>query len=146
MSLPTSRPVRPAASAAAAPPDEPPGPRARSQGLLVVPWISLKVSQSESIKGTLVLPKITAPDALSRLTTSESRVAMFSLKAGSPQVVGRPARSKDSLTVIGRPSSGPSTSPRARLASDASAALRAAAISSAMIALIAGLKDSTRDQ
>ncbi len=37
MSLPASNPVRPAASAAAAPPDEPPGTRATSHGLFVVP-------------------------------------------------------------------------------------------------------------
>ena len=37
MSLPSSSPVSPAASAAPAPPDEPPGCRVTSQGLLVVP-------------------------------------------------------------------------------------------------------------
>ena len=37
MSLPASSAVNPAASAAADPPDEPPGERAKSQGLLVVP-------------------------------------------------------------------------------------------------------------
>ena len=37
MSLPTSSGVRPAASAAAEPPDEPPGTRSKSYGLLVVP-------------------------------------------------------------------------------------------------------------
>jgi hypothetical protein len=37
MSLPASSAVRPAASAAAEPPEEPPGARDRSQGLLVVP-------------------------------------------------------------------------------------------------------------
>ena len=37
MSLPKSMPVRPAATAAALPPDEPPGPRDVSHGLFVVP-------------------------------------------------------------------------------------------------------------
>ena len=37
MSLPASMPVRPAASAAPEPPDEPPGVRERSHGLLVEP-------------------------------------------------------------------------------------------------------------
>jgi hypothetical protein len=37
MSLPSSRPVSPAASAAALPPDEPPGPHSTFHGLLVVP-------------------------------------------------------------------------------------------------------------
>ena len=46
MSLPASIPVRPAASAAAAPPEEPPGVRVTSHGLLAVPWIALKLCQS----------------------------------------------------------------------------------------------------
>ena len=37
MSLPSSSGVNPAATAAAAPPDEPPGVRVVSHGLLVVP-------------------------------------------------------------------------------------------------------------
>jgi hypothetical protein len=57
MSLPSSSAVKPAASAAAAPPDEPPGVRPGSQGLLVVPYTGLKLCQSASATGTLVLPK-----------------------------------------------------------------------------------------
>jgi hypothetical protein len=41
MSLPISPPARPAAIVAAAPPDEPPGVRVPSHGLLVVPKIGL---------------------------------------------------------------------------------------------------------
>ena len=41
MSLPISIGVRPAASAAAAPPDDPPGVRSRSNGLFVQPNTSL---------------------------------------------------------------------------------------------------------
>ena len=37
MSLPASKPVKPAASAAAEPPEEPPGVKFKSHGLLVVP-------------------------------------------------------------------------------------------------------------
>ena len=37
MSEPASKPVKPAASAAALPPDEPPGIRSKFHGLLVVP-------------------------------------------------------------------------------------------------------------
>ena len=42
MSEPSSRALRPAAMAAALPPDEPPGMRLRSWGLFVVPYLSLK--------------------------------------------------------------------------------------------------------
>ena len=41
MSLPNSSGVNPQASAAAEPPEEPPGVRAGSNGLLVVPKIAL---------------------------------------------------------------------------------------------------------
>ena len=41
MSLPSSKGVNPAATAAAARPDEPPGVRVRSHGLPVVPWTGL---------------------------------------------------------------------------------------------------------
>ncbi len=41
MSVPISKPVKPMATAAAGPPDEPPGVRSRSHGLLVVPNRSL---------------------------------------------------------------------------------------------------------
>ena len=39
MSLPSSRPVKPAASAAAEPPDEPPGVSSGFHGLRVTPWM-----------------------------------------------------------------------------------------------------------
>jgi hypothetical protein len=41
MSVPSSKLVRPVATAVAAPPDDPPGVRAGSHGLLVVPNSSL---------------------------------------------------------------------------------------------------------
>src|ERR1044072_6700078 len=47
---------------------------------------------------------ITAPAAFSRWTGTAFSVGHQSLKAGMPQVVGRPATLNDSFTVIGRPS------------------------------------------
>jgi len=144
MSEPASSPVRPAASAAAEPPEDPPGPRARSQGLLVVPWIALKLCQSASISGTLVLPKTMAPAASSRSTASASRRATLSLSAGSPQLVRMPATSKLSLIVIGTPSSGRPRAPLARALSAARALRLARAAASSMIALMRGLCAFTR--
>ena len=46
MSLPSSTGVSPEATAAAAPPDDPPTVRAVSHGLLVTPYTSLKVCRS----------------------------------------------------------------------------------------------------
>ena len=57
MSDPLSSAVSPAASAAAEPPDDPPGVRAVSQGLFVVPKRSLEVWKSASITGTLLFPR-----------------------------------------------------------------------------------------
>src|SRR5215470_17053894 len=75
MSEPNSSGTNPAASAAAEPPDDPPGVRDRSQGLLVVPYTSLKLCQSDKFSGTLVLPSMIAPAALSRCTTRASSCA-----------------------------------------------------------------------
>ena len=91
--------------------------------------------QSASATGTLVLPMITAPAAFSRWTATASSVGRQSLKAGMPQVVGRPATLNDSFTVIGRPSSG-RRSPRASAWSAAIAAWRARSKSRTTTALM----------
>src|SRR4029450_10435535 len=90
MSLPSSRAVMPVATAAAEPPDDPPGVRGGAHGLLVVPKIGLKVCQSPARVGVLVLPKITAPASRSRRTASASWSGTWS-HAGSPHVVRMPA-------------------------------------------------------
>ena len=72
MSLPSSSAESPAAIAAAEPPDEPPGVRAGSHGLFVVPKIGLWVCMSAVQVGVLVLPKTTAPAARSRATLMAS--------------------------------------------------------------------------
>src|SRR5262245_54462812 len=97
MSLPASSPVSPAASAAAEPPEEPPGVRATSHGLLVVPYTALKLCQSASIRGTLVLAKSTTPAPSRRSTASAFRPGRLSLSSGDPHVVGMPTTSYDSL-------------------------------------------------
>src|SRR5262245_22443930 len=91
MSLPTSPPVSPAASAAAAPPDEPPGVRAGSHGLFVVPKIGFVVCTSLASVGTLVLPKITAPAARRRATTTASASGTCVAIGVQPHVVRSPA-------------------------------------------------------
>src|SRR5215213_5446241 len=110
---PYSRNVIPADSAAAAPPEEPPGVRAVSHGLLVAPYSSLAVCpKSPSMKATLVLPMMIAPARLSRWTTVASQSATKSLKAGLPQVVCSPATLRLSLIVMGTPCSGLATGGR----------------------------------
>ena len=63
MSVPSSKLVNPHATAAAAPPDDPPVVRPRSHGLLVVPNSTLWVWKSADQVGALVLPNNTPPAA-----------------------------------------------------------------------------------
>src|SRR5436309_6881813 len=113
MSLPTSNGVRPAATAAAAPPLEPPVVRSRFQGLLVRPKIGLSVCRLIAIGGTLVLPSRIAPAPLRRAATVLSCVGRYSAKGGCPAVVRTPAVARQSLRVNGTPCSSPHDSPRA---------------------------------
>src|SRR5256884_6980072 len=124
MSLPNSRGVSPAASAAAPPPVEPPGVRLRSQGLLVRPYTGLLDCQSDSIWGTFVFAMTTAPAPFTRVVTGASCSDRKSFHVDMPAVVRSPRTLMDSFRVIGRPSSGAS-SPPARRASAASAPRRA---------------------
>src|ERR1039457_2247234 len=131
MSLPTSKPVRPAASAVAAPPDEPPGVRSGFHGFTVLPYTGLFVSQSASSVGTFDLPKTFAPARTKRSTARAFVAARVFLYSARPQVVGWPLRSKDSFTVIGKPASAPVFAPaRADARSKARARFRAASKSS----------------
>src|ERR687898_480755 len=142
---PYSRKLIPAATAAAAPPEEPPGVRAGSHGLAVAPKSSLAVCpKSPSMKATLVLPTTTAPARRSRRTTVASALATWSRKAGLPQVVWSPATSKLSLMVMGRPCSGPSWPPRVVASSAAAASARACSPRSSTTALSPGLTASIR--
>ena len=71
-SVPSAAEARPAATAAAEPPLEPPGVRCTSHGLRVTPNVGDSVNAVAISSGTCVLPRITAPAARSRRTTSWS--------------------------------------------------------------------------
>src|SRR5688572_25410972 len=60
-SVPTASGASPAATAAAAPPLEPPGVRARFQGFRLTPVSGLSVTPFHPNSGVVVLPTITAP-------------------------------------------------------------------------------------
>src|SRR3954451_19269641 len=97
-SEPMSRHERPAATAAALPPLDPPVTRPVFQGLQVGPNNGFVVSStSPSISATLVLPTMKAPAARSRFTTSASVVATLFFQSGLPHVVGMPDTSIASL-------------------------------------------------
>ena len=104
--------------------------------------MSLKLCQSPSISGTLVLPQITAPASRYRVTVTASVSATLSAHAGFPHVDGVPAQSKASLMVMGTPCRGPQHSPAASAASASAARWRASSILVTITAFTAGLNRS----
>src|SRR5690606_16502045 len=76
---PPSEPVAsgtsPPATAAADPPDDPPGDRSVSHGFRVGPNVGFSVSAFHPSSGVLVLPTTTQPAARRRATSGESSVA-----------------------------------------------------------------------
>ncbi len=72
MSEPRASGTNPAATAAADPPDEPPGTRPRSRGFRVGPTAEFSVDEPMANSSMLVLPTTTAPAARRRSTTVAS--------------------------------------------------------------------------
>src|SRR5690349_785315 len=81
----------PAATAAADPPDEPPGVRVRSHGLRAGPHVVDSLIAFAPNSGRLVLPKITRPASIQRCTTVECAATLCALSDREPFEVGRPA-------------------------------------------------------
>src|SRR5699024_922784 len=107
-SEPSAAGTSPAATAAAEPPEEPPGVWPGFQGLRVVPNAAPSVNGHWPTSGVFVLPTTTAPAARNLRTTSASWPAAGKSPA-QPNAVGTPARSVSSLTAIGTPRSGASS-------------------------------------
>src|SRR6202040_2542491 len=110
-SVPMPKGASPAATAAAAPPDEPPGVRRRSHGLAVRPNSGASVKHLWPNSGVVVLPTRIAPAAFSRATAVESAAGTLSASATEPKVVRTPAVLTRSLTANGTPCSGGSGAP-----------------------------------
>jgi len=72
VSDPSARGTMPEATAAAEPPEEPPGTRSRSWGLRVGPNAEFSVEEPMANSSRLVLPTLMAPAALRRWTTVAS--------------------------------------------------------------------------
>ena len=144
-SVPTCKAPMPSAQAAAAPPLEPPGVRARSQGLRVMPVSALSVTPFQPNSGVVVLPISTAPCSRSRAVAGASSCQGWSLAiARLPRKVGQPRVRIRSLMVVGTPSSSPCGAPRCQRASEARAAASARSASTRQKALTAGPKRSIR--
>ena len=73
VSVPNAHGARPAATAAALPPDEPPGTRARSHGLSTGPNAEFSLDEPIANSSWLVLPSSVAPAAV----TLETTVAVY---------------------------------------------------------------------
>ena len=111
-SLPVATGHRYAATAAAAPPLDPPGVRSVFHGLS--PSTPSEFSQQPTMpnSGTLVLPSMTPPAFSTRSATAEFRSGTRFSYTTDPMVVRTPAVIWVSLMGTGRPCRGPSLSPR----------------------------------
>ena len=107
-SLPSPSGDMPEASADPSPPLEPPAVTPGSHGLRVSPRSEESVWIRSPRSGRFVRPIGIAPAARRRSTWGASIGETASASAGTPEVVGVPARSMFSLTVTGTPWSAPS--------------------------------------
>ena len=111
-SLAAAHGTMPAATAAAEPPEEPPGVWSVSQGLRVGPYRCGSVTPLAPNSGLLVLPNTTRPASTQRRTTSAVSAAGTRASARLPPLVGIPARSwwrslsRNGTPAKGRPPSG----------------------------------------
>src|SRR5262245_36570154 len=105
-SVPTESGPMPAATAAAVPPDEPPGVLLKFHGLRLMPVRGELVSPLQPNSGVLVLPSSTAPASRNRAVAgaSPSHVWLAST-VRLPRKVGQPCVRIRSLIEVGTPSS-----------------------------------------
>ena len=111
-SLPVAMGSSPPATAAAVPPDDPPGVRAWPQGLRVVPCSSVDVQLMPPNSLAAVCAARTAPDARNRVTDVWSCSATRSLKITDASVDGQSFTRSSSFTPNGTPPNGSDTSAR----------------------------------
>src|SRR5919198_4930322 len=72
VSEPSAHGAKPAATAAAEPPEEPPGTRSGSQGFRLGPYAEFSVEEPMANSSMFVLPRTRSPRALHRAATVES--------------------------------------------------------------------------
>src|SRR5438046_9785989 len=97
MPVPSPPAARPAATAAAGRPGEPPGTRARSHGFLVGLNAECSVEEPMANSSMLALPSITAPAAARRATTVASYGGTKPSSILEPHVVVTPRVQRTSL-------------------------------------------------
>src|SRR5262245_15427625 len=106
VSVPVAAGVRRAATAAAEPPDEPPGTFFRSHGFFTGPYQLFSFDEPIANSSMFVLPSMTTPACDRRSTTVASYGAMKFDNIFEPHEVSTPSVQKMSLCTSGRPVSG----------------------------------------
>ncbi len=134
-SLPKDKLPAPAATAAAAPPDEPPGVLLMFQGLRVCPYKGELFVPLRQNSGQVVFAKITAPASSSCRIEVQVSVGTNPARVGNPFAHLTPANHWESFTVIGNPHNAPA-SPLSSFSSETIAAFLARSWSSSAKGLI----------
>src|SRR3954470_16855669 len=132
-----------AATAAAEPPDDPPGTSLRSHGFLTGPYQLVSFDEPMANSSMLVLPSVTMPAALSFSTTVASYGDTKLSSMREPQLVRTPDVQKMSLCASGSPVSGPAD-PEAKVDSATFACARADSAVTVMKELSDGCDASMR--
>ena len=104
MSDPRPQGARPADTAAAVPPPEPPGTRDGSHGFRVGPHAEFSVDEPMANSSVFVLPRRESPAAFVRAATVASNTGVYPLRIFEPAVVSIPFVEITSLSAIGMPS------------------------------------------
>src|SRR5688500_12263879 len=105
--------AKPAATAAALPPGDPPGTRLGSWGFLVGPNAEFSVEDPIANSSRFVFPTGMAPAARKRSTTVASYGGLQPSRILEEHVVGTPVVQRLSLSAIGTPARAPGSSPAA---------------------------------
>ena len=144
VSEPRASGLKPAATAAALPPDDPPGTRVGSCGLRVGPKAEFSVDEPMANSSRLVLPTITAPAATTRSTTVAVYGGRHPSRIRDEQVVGMPRVQRLSFRAMGTPARGPGSSPAETWSSTTVAAARASSASTRLKAWISPSRSAMR--
>src|SRR5689334_3180064 len=113
VSVPSAPGTRPAATAAAEPPDEPPGTRVGSHGFFTGPYAEFSFDEPIANSSIDSLPTRIAPASFSFRDGVPSYGGTQPSRIFEPAVVSRPLVTNRSLSATGTPASRPGSSPRA---------------------------------
>src|SRR6478736_8333964 len=100
VSEPSAHGARPAETAAAEPPPEPPGTRLGSQGFRDGPYAEFSVDDPSANSSVFVLPISGRPASLQRAATVESNTGTYPARILEPAVVSTPFVEITSLSAI----------------------------------------------